>query len=182
MDQLREWVKNIVLVILFSNFIQMLVPSGQMKSFVKVIIGFFIILVVLNPILSLARYPQQILNLDLFSIQKPSFDEVLEYGESLKREQDNEIRDEYEQRLGKQIESFIEFNFQIESTVKLSLDQENELEKIKIRAQKGRINPVNIDLSQEDKDSKSDQKEKKIKELITNFYGLNLEQVEVNFN
>ncbi|MCK8826635.1 stage III sporulation protein AF [Natroniella acetigena] len=182
MEQLREWVRNIVLVILFANFIQMLVPSGQMKSFVKVIIGFFIILVVLNPILSLVRYPQQIFNLDLFSIQRPSFDEVVEDGKSLKREQNNEIRGDYKQRLGKQIESFIEFNFQIESTVELALDQENELEKIEIRVQEDRITPVNVDLSQEDKEPKPISKEKKLKELIANFYALDLEQVEVEFD
>ncbi|MCK8817503.1 stage III sporulation protein AF [Natroniella sulfidigena] len=182
MEPLREWVRNIVLVILFANFIQMLVPSGQMKRFVKVIIGFFIILVVLNPILSLARYPQQILSLELSNIQRPSFEEVVEDGESLRRDQNEQVKGEYKQRLSKQIESFIEFNFQIKPTVELTLDQENELEQVVIKGRKAGVTPVNVDLSEDDKEPKFDQKEESMEELIANFYGLNLDQVEVKLD
>ncbi|MCE5287356.1 MAG: stage III sporulation protein AF [Pelosinus sp.] len=51
MGAVTIWVKNIILVILFASFTELLLPNTSMKRFIRVIMGIFIMLAILNPIL-----------------------------------------------------------------------------------------------------------------------------------
>jgi len=48
---ISEWVKNIVLIVLFASFLELLLPSSAMQRFVRVIMGLLVLLAVLNPVL-----------------------------------------------------------------------------------------------------------------------------------
>lgn len=52
---LTVWVKNIILVVLFASFMELLLPNTSMKKFIRVIMGVFIMLAILNPILLLLK-------------------------------------------------------------------------------------------------------------------------------
>lgn len=43
------WIKEIILVVLFSSFLELLLPNSSMQRFVRVIVGLFILLAILNP-------------------------------------------------------------------------------------------------------------------------------------
>lgn len=45
------WIKNIIFVVLFASFLELLLPSSSMQRFVRVIIGLFIMLAILNPVI-----------------------------------------------------------------------------------------------------------------------------------
>lgn len=49
---LTGWLKGIIYIVLFAAFLEFLLPSGQMRKFIRVIIGLFIMLAVLNPIIT----------------------------------------------------------------------------------------------------------------------------------
>jgi stage III sporulation protein AF len=49
---LTDWIKYIIFVVLFASFLELLLPSSSMKRFVRVIMGLFIMLAILNPIIS----------------------------------------------------------------------------------------------------------------------------------
>lgn len=49
------WVKNIVLVVLFAAFMELLLPSSSMQRFIRVIMGLFIMLTILNPALDIIQ-------------------------------------------------------------------------------------------------------------------------------
>ncbi|MBU2700934.1 stage III sporulation protein AF [Sporomusaceae bacterium BoRhaA] len=49
---LTGWIKGIIYIVLFAAFLEFLLPSGQMRKFIRVIIGLFIMLAVLNPIVT----------------------------------------------------------------------------------------------------------------------------------
>ncbi|AOT68159.1 stage III sporulation protein AF [Geosporobacter ferrireducens] len=51
---LRTWVLNIVTVIIFITFLEILLPNSDMKKYIKMIVGLLVMLVVLNPLLELA--------------------------------------------------------------------------------------------------------------------------------
>lgn len=55
LDFLREWVKSIVLLMFLAGFMEMLIPTGNMQKFIRVVIGLFVIMTILNPILTLMR-------------------------------------------------------------------------------------------------------------------------------
>lgn len=50
---LTGWIKGIIYIVLFAAFLEFLLPSGQMRKFIRVIIGLFIMLAVLNPIVTI---------------------------------------------------------------------------------------------------------------------------------
>lgn len=50
MSDITAWVKGIVLILIFATFVELLLPNGSMLRFLKVIIGLFIILAILNPV------------------------------------------------------------------------------------------------------------------------------------
>jgi len=47
---LRPWIMNIVIVIFFLLLTDMILPEGNIKQYVKVILGLFIILVIIKPL------------------------------------------------------------------------------------------------------------------------------------
>lgn len=55
MALLTDWVRNIVLVVLFASFLELLLPSSGMQRFVRVIMGLMILLTILNPVLDLLQ-------------------------------------------------------------------------------------------------------------------------------
>ena len=47
------WIKNIIFVVLFASFLELLLPNNSMQRFVRVIMGMLIMLAILNPVLAL---------------------------------------------------------------------------------------------------------------------------------
>lgn len=55
MQVLTEIVRNIVLILLFTTFLQLLLPSQSMQPFIKVVLGLFVLFSFLNPFLQLVN-------------------------------------------------------------------------------------------------------------------------------
>lgn len=54
-DFLRPWVRQLVIIVVLAGFVDMLLPSGQMRKFAQVVVGLFIIMALVNPLLLLFR-------------------------------------------------------------------------------------------------------------------------------
>jgi stage III sporulation protein AF len=52
---LTDWIKYIIFVVLFASFLELLLPSSSMQRFVRVIMGLFIMLAILNPIIGVVQ-------------------------------------------------------------------------------------------------------------------------------
>lgn len=50
-----DWIKYIIFVVLFASFLELILPSSSMQRFVRVIMGLFIMLAILNPIISVVQ-------------------------------------------------------------------------------------------------------------------------------
>lgn len=53
LEKLSHWIKHIILVIMFSSFIEFLIPNNKYSKYIRVVLGSFIILTILNPIISI---------------------------------------------------------------------------------------------------------------------------------
>ena len=53
---IRNWCEGIIIAIIISVIIELLVPEGNNKKYVKVVIGIYIIFVIINPLLNLMNY------------------------------------------------------------------------------------------------------------------------------
>lgn len=54
--KVKQWCEGIIVAIIISIIIEMILPEGKNKKYVKVIIGVYIMFVVLNPILEIINY------------------------------------------------------------------------------------------------------------------------------
>lgn len=54
--KIRNWCEGIIIAIIISIIIELLIPSGSNKKYVKVVSGIYIMFVVLNPILEILKY------------------------------------------------------------------------------------------------------------------------------
>ncbi|MEG6585630.1 stage III sporulation protein AF [Dendrosporobacter sp. 1207_IL3150] len=54
-DAVSDWIKNIIMIVLFASFLELLLPSSSMQKFIRVIIGLFITLAILNPIIDIIQ-------------------------------------------------------------------------------------------------------------------------------
>jgi stage III sporulation protein AF len=63
MSYLAEWIKHIILLILMATFLDLILPSSNMRKYVKLVVGFLILLLILSPLLHLFQYdPSQMLS------------------------------------------------------------------------------------------------------------------------
>ena len=53
---IRGWCEGIIIAIIISVIIELLIPEGNNKKYVKVVVGIYIIFVTINPILKLIDY------------------------------------------------------------------------------------------------------------------------------
>lgn len=59
MEVIKELVRNIVLITLLTAFLDMLLPSSNMRPYLKMIMGLFIIVTVLNPVLNFLSHHEE---------------------------------------------------------------------------------------------------------------------------
>ena len=50
-EAVTVWVKSIIYVVLFASFLELLLPNSSMQRFIRVIMGLFILLAILNPVI-----------------------------------------------------------------------------------------------------------------------------------
>ncbi len=54
MDHLRNWIINIVITMIFVVFIEILMPSSNMRKYINFVVGLLVMLVILGPLLNIA--------------------------------------------------------------------------------------------------------------------------------
>ena len=53
-----DWVRHLVIIVVLAGFIEMILPKGDMRRYVQMVVGIFIIMAILNPTLLLLRQRQ----------------------------------------------------------------------------------------------------------------------------
>jgi stage III sporulation protein AF len=104
---ITDWVKNIVLVVLFASFLELLLPSSGMQRFVRVIMGLLILLAILTPVVDVlqSRFAPEVPALGGQSA--PAADRVRSGAETLVRERDQLAVSLYKKDLARQIRAVV---------------------------------------------------------------------------
>lgn len=84
MDILAEIVKNLLVIIILASFLELLLPTGTMKPFVRLAIGMFVLIAILNPAVRWF-YPQDALQISSWdwSASRPEQQDILDKGSRL---------------------------------------------------------------------------------------------------
>lgn len=104
------WIKGIIFVVLFASFLELLLPNNSMQRFVRVIMGLFIMLAILNPIIGVM---ERQLTVDQVPVLAARVDSslananVLNAANEVAGKRDQLARDLYVRDLSKQIRATV---------------------------------------------------------------------------
>lgn len=161
--KIRQWCEGIIVAVIISIIIEMIVPEGKNKKYIKVIIGIYIMFVSLSPLLELLEYDFKFD--DIFT-----FDSSVEVSKNL----DSSIKDVYVLAIEENIKLELEnlgYNICFVN-VYTDINYEN-IEKIelKVNGKKGNIEPIIIG------ESRNQEEYKDIIEFIKNNYFIDSEAI-----
>lgn len=109
MEVFKNLIRDIVLIILLTTFLDMLLPSNKMRTYLKMVMGLFILVSILNPLLNLLVRQQ---NIEVFA-WKQDYTSALD-DKSVRQSQhklaqvtEQEILEAYAQRLEAQMSALL---------------------------------------------------------------------------
>jgi stage III sporulation protein AF len=148
METIYLLVRNIIFIILIAVFLEMLLPMKETRRFLEVVVGLFVLITILNPIVSLIQQEPYI-ELDIQEENKQELEGIINQGKQLQQVQAQQARNNY----GKQIEEQVAVIAQMvpgvekaEAKVQFaagsSLDSVGVIEKVEIMIKKDRSQSI----------------------------------------
>lgn len=139
--KIKQWCEGIIIAVIISIIIEMIIPEGKNKKYIKVIIGIYIMVVSLSPLLELLHY-------DI------NFDEIANF-DTIETSQniDDDIKDIYISGIEENLKLEIEDLGYAVEFIKIYTDINYEnIEKVelKISGKKGEIKPIVIGENKEE--------------------------------
>ncbi|MGI6712993.1 MAG: stage III sporulation protein AF [Bacillota bacterium] len=196
-----ELVRNITVLVLIAGFLEMLLPSSEMKRFIKVVMGLFILVSILNPLLSLLNKNAtcEVLAWQDPMMKNQELNTILQKGKQLSQQMDEKATEIYAENTAKQIETVVKLVkgvSKVEADVQISKsDKDNDYGKISrvmlvIGTKQNSSSPaldsikqVEVQIgppkTQPEQDSEKAQLKYQVIETLQNFYNLNEEQIDV---
>lgn len=191
-DFFSKWAQGIIVAVILATIIEMILPKGTCKKYVKVVIGMFVLFTIISPIIQVfsngASF-EEIFDLsDYEKIINQSEDEI-----SQKIEDNNKrsIKDIYISNLKDNIKSSVENKgYEVSNCVVQVKDDENyTIEKIKLTIYKSKnendkkiiINEININLeNQENTNNITEENKNELKEYLSKNYSVDIDAIEIN--
>lgn len=209
MDILRQLIQTIVVIVILAVFLEMLLPKGDMRRYVKMVMGLLIIMVVLQTVTG-------VINSDLLReipdvTEAPSgynpvpLENIMAAGQSLSDANRQEAAQQYSRGIARQVMSLAALNHDlqvVDASVQLH-ESTNEINSITVFCSSADqppapitedkngpgIQPVIISTTGKDKPgdpgvqptASEMQAASDITDLVANFYNLRREQVKIEF-
>jgi len=203
LEAISTIVKNVAIIILLTTFLDMLLPNTNMQRFIKVVMGLFVMLAILNPIIALFQTDYELSAWQFASAPEHKVETVLAQGEKIAKIQEEQALVEYKTRIEKQIEALVKLVPSIadvkctvivapiekigaiakieKAIVWLTLEEKIE-SSLKIKP----VDPVKVQINQnktqvENKDKNNRVIEEKVLNIVGNYYNLQEENIEIIF-
>lgn len=114
MDILRSLVQNLVIIVILAMFMEMLLPAGEMRKYVKMVMGLLIVVAVVQAAGEMARWD---FTWDLPSLTRKEdqaqVSGILEAGQKISGEQQQRAMEQYQQGLANQVRALAGINKEI---------------------------------------------------------------------
>lgn len=204
MELLRELVRNVIVIVFLGAIIDLMMPSGKMQRYLKMVVGLFIIAAILNPLLKITRNPDlgNVINIEDTGAKKEGLATLMEKGQKINEKNNQKGFQEYEKRVEQQIAALAGLDkgvkvLQVSVFVNKDNSSKNfgQIKEVNILAVKADneesadqgsiVSSVNIDIKSPNQVEKaknepiSPQAREKIIKTLTSFYGITSEQVNI---
>ncbi|ATW24027.1 stage III sporulation protein AF [Candidatus Formimonas warabiya] len=200
LNTIRDLVRDVTIIVIIAGFLEMLLPSGEIKKFVKAVMGLFILVSILNPLLSLF---DKNVACEVLAWQNPApnteLTSILHQGEEISRHMNDKAVDLYTKNLAKQIEMIVKLVKGV-TWVQAMVEMEKtgnpdygKISKVVLEVGTGskngaetdleKVEPIDINISGEKRTAPEspdhEQMKVQIKEALKSFYSLNEEQIQI---
>lgn len=101
---IKEWVLNIVTLVLFIVIIETLVPSGRMRKYASLVTGFILIMAIINPFLKPLGSKIDLTDIQIHNSSYIDKLEIEKDGKLLKKQQMKQIVEIYRKKIVGQLE------------------------------------------------------------------------------
>lgn len=194
---ISSWAQGIIMAVIIGAIIEMILPEGNSKKYVKIVIGVYVLFTIISPVISKITgktiQVSDILELNKY-IEETENNSKLYV--TLDEDNSNNIKDIYESSLRNDIKAKIEAKGYNAKNIKLEIedDEEYTLKKIDIEIYKNMeknkkdietIQNVDINISQKstenDMQEKLSEKDKrKLKDYLSGVYEVDEKNININ--
>lgn len=193
---ISSWLKDIVVLFILITIAELIMPKGNMKKYINLVIGLLIIVTIISPF---ARLLKLDLSLDNAVMNYSKSSELESYDEEeFYNQQENQIEKVYKERISNEVTKLIEDETDyrvVNITVSILEDKERygEIDKLNIyitekdiASDANKISIMKIETVDLDTDleqsSISDNEYDEIKELIYSNYSVDKERITIRTN
>jgi len=180
MDGLIQWVKNLIFIILFTSLLEMFLPENNMRKYVRVVMGFFIITVLISPLLLVFRQNFSVIQ-DVIpeNMINNNWNKIEEQGREIEEANHKLLLNYYENKVATRVKEVISLNYDnYQQEIRVSLNNNYMIEFLSIvLIDRGidRVEIENVNIATNNPRDKDEQTEKQMaadnrdkKESLTN--------------
>ncbi|MGI6435108.1 MAG: stage III sporulation protein AF [Syntrophomonadaceae bacterium] len=184
MHTMVEIVKNLLVIIIMASFLELLLPSGTMKPYVRLAIGLFVLIAVLNPAIRLL-FPEDALQISSWewSDYGDSQEEVLEKGSELHQKIIAAGNQNMKSKLEGQISAIAMLVPGVDTVdSKIVLNQDGSIQKVTLHVSgqdKQDVGQSSIKVFLSPEESLGPGVESRLVEIMKNMFGLSPQQIEI---
>lgn len=132
-DLLKSWIRNVITIVIFANIIELLLPNSSLRKYVKVVMGFFILLTVLHPLFNLLNVDLSTFSVFDNSLRQNKIQATQSDGNSLQEKNQRLAVSTFEKHLAEQIKALILTQAEVsDATVKVTADIQGEIKDVLI--------------------------------------------------
>ena len=204
MNDIYNWVKNIIIFLVLSTIINNLLGKSTYKRYINLITGIILVILVISPLFKLFELDKSLdyfMSTNFFVTETENISEVLLDSE---KEQRNRILKEYKERIHSQIASIIENQDLYIIDLNITIDEDSEsvsfgslktvdlvagYKKQKKKEDRSEIEPIEInkiDIGYEEEDGRLNERdylspeEINVKNLLSDFYNMKLDNINIS--
>ena len=191
MDVLAAIVKNLLVIIIMSSFLEILLPEGNIKPFVRFAIGLFLLIAILNPTLA---YIYDDKNFQIFvwddQVDAKTTQAIDAGSQKIKEQITGQSNVIMKEKLAGQIAAVAILVPGVDDVhTELSLGDNGSLQKLKLIVRPGadtkayQVDQVNVfsSTAQDKNVAERDEIQRKIKQVMGNLYGMQADNIEIVF-
>lgn len=194
MNWISNWIQGIIIAVIIGTIIEMILPEGNCKKYVKVVIGVYILFSVVSPVITKITGNEFRVS-DIYDINTYIEASTKNNQENIEINQQNQIKQVYITNLKSDMKQKIEEKgYKVKSiSLEVENDEQYSLKKIFIQISKNtlenntnnNINEINITIgnnteNKEENISISSKEQNDLKQYLSSIY--NLEQKNININ
>ncbi len=188
MSVLADIVRNVLVIIILASFLELLLPAGTIRPFVRFAIGLFVLIAVLNPVLGYFFHDNNFqLNWWECKIDEEAADSIAARGQEINERMVDQNQQMLQEKLEGQVSAVILLVPGIEEVHTEAEIKDGTIGRLRftIYIERTEANEesgeIKVFIDEEDSAELKQQIEKKVNNVVSNMYGLEPEKIEINF-